>query len=377
MAKFQIKDFVSIVAGMVNYLRGTNSEITDYNVGSVARTMTESVAQEVDEVYQQFLNGIREAIQTAIFKGFSFPAEAAEAANGVIRVNVTPGSAAVTIAAGSVFVRGDDASITYTSNSAATIAAGASYADIVATCTTTGSAGNCSAGTSFTLQTAPSTFVSAAATADITNGSDAETVDEQLIRFSEYISTISRGPEATLIYGAKTTILYNSAGLAKERVRLAKPVMPYAGDTNLSPALMQLYIHNGVGSTSDELVTACQKVIDGYYDDAGDPVIGWKAAGVVVTVTKATEILLAVAGAMTIDTDLTDEDTARSAVTAAISNHISGLGIGAMLRVSDLIKLARAVTGVIDFVPTSPTANQSPSATAKLMPGAITIALAA
>jgi hypothetical protein len=37
---FQIKNFVSIVAAMVNHMRATQDKITDFNVGSVARTLS-------------------------------------------------------------------------------------------------------------------------------------------------------------------------------------------------------------------------------------------------------------------------------------------------------------------------------------------------
>ena len=64
---FQIKDFLSIVASMVNYMRGATSKITDYNVGSVARTMVEAPAIEIDQLYQQMLFGLRDAIPTATY----------------------------------------------------------------------------------------------------------------------------------------------------------------------------------------------------------------------------------------------------------------------------------------------------------------------
>ena len=45
---FQIKNFVSICAGMINSMRANQTQITDFNVGSVARTLIEAPAIEID-----------------------------------------------------------------------------------------------------------------------------------------------------------------------------------------------------------------------------------------------------------------------------------------------------------------------------------------
>ncbi len=56
---FQVKDFRSIVASMVNHVRATTTKITDFRVGGVARTLLEAPAIEIDELYQQMFNGLR------------------------------------------------------------------------------------------------------------------------------------------------------------------------------------------------------------------------------------------------------------------------------------------------------------------------------
>ena len=47
---FQIKDFASITAGMLNHARSVTSKITDFQPGSVARTIMEAPAVEVEEL---------------------------------------------------------------------------------------------------------------------------------------------------------------------------------------------------------------------------------------------------------------------------------------------------------------------------------------
>ncbi len=102
---FQIKDFASIAASMMNYAKATQGRITDFTVGSVARTLMESPAIEIEELYQQMWLGLKEAIPTAVYNGFGFAKLPAQAARGVVSVSLSPGPAQ-TIGAGARFVTG-------------------------------------------------------------------------------------------------------------------------------------------------------------------------------------------------------------------------------------------------------------------------------
>ena len=46
---FQIKDFTSIAAGLINVVRATTNKVTDFNRGSVIRTMLEATAAEIED----------------------------------------------------------------------------------------------------------------------------------------------------------------------------------------------------------------------------------------------------------------------------------------------------------------------------------------
>src|SRR3546814_2193358 len=100
---FQTKDFVSIVASMINWMRSTQSKITDFNIGSVARTMVEAPAAEIDELYQQFFFGLKEAIPVSVYQSFDFePIEAVPAA-GLVRISIAPVASNTIIPAGTTF----------------------------------------------------------------------------------------------------------------------------------------------------------------------------------------------------------------------------------------------------------------------------------
>ena len=370
---FQIKSFTSIVASLINRLRATTLVVTDFNVGSGVRTTLEANAQEIEELYRQMVHGIIEAIPTAIYLGFGFPPLPSVVASGNIRVTVTPASTDYTILAGCTF--------TPTVGTASFQAAinvdlppGASYVDVPVAAVAAGSAGNVVAGTMFTLSTPPPAFVSAEALVAITNGADAETPDQTKLRFGQYITTLSRGTLASLIYGAQTAALTNAAGAITEQVKLAVPVE--ATISNLAPLYvypLNLYVHNGVGGTSSALVALCQQIINGYTDpNTGLLVSGWKAAGVPCTVIAATEAPLAVTGVCYALPGYTSSVLAGLAQTA-IATYLTGLTIGQTAIFAEMIALVMAIPGMSDFQVSTPTDNTTAASGFKIMPGALTI----
>ncbi len=89
---FQIKKFNSIVASMINWVSSNTSLITDFNVGSVARTILEAVALELEELYYQLLRAVEEAIEEAIYRTFNFPRNPSQKATGTVRFTRLTGS---------------------------------------------------------------------------------------------------------------------------------------------------------------------------------------------------------------------------------------------------------------------------------------------
>jgi hypothetical protein len=82
---FQIKKFNSIVASMVNWVSSATDRITDFNTGSVVRTILEVVAIELEELYYQLLRAVEEAIEEAIYRTFNFPRNPSQKATGAVR----------------------------------------------------------------------------------------------------------------------------------------------------------------------------------------------------------------------------------------------------------------------------------------------------
>jgi hypothetical protein len=107
---FQTRDFLSILAGMINRMRATQAEITDFNIGGVARALLEAPAIEIEALYIEYVNGLLDAIPAAVYLGFSFDRlPAARAAGEVVFAGEEEREFAVTIPVGTeVAVPGTD-----------------------------------------------------------------------------------------------------------------------------------------------------------------------------------------------------------------------------------------------------------------------------
>lgn len=368
---FQLKDFNSITASMINWMKAVTTKISDFNVGSVVRTMVEAVAAEIDELYQQFFLGVKEAIPVATYNSFSFDRLKAVSATSLIRVTIEPSEVALIIQAGTTF-SGIGLPSTYSVLADTTVPAGASYVDVAVQADATGVIGNIASGQSFAMNPEVSGFVSATNLAAFISGQDEETDDERKDRFAAYINSISRATTSALKYGLSTATLTDAAGNITERVAASAIIEPYLSDPNKPIALVECYIHNGVGNTSAALVAQAQKVIDGYYDASGNAVPGYKAAGIPTTVYPASEFAQDVDGVLTPDDGY---DAVALAVSAneAVAAYLLALEIGKPALRAEIIHLVQAIDGVYNFSLSTPAADVPVSAKQKIMPGSLDI----
>lgn len=368
---FQVKDFTSITASMLNWMRSTQQRITDFNVGSVARTLVEAPAAEIDELYQQFFFGLKEAIPVSVYNSFDFEAIDAVPASGLVRVTITSSATDTLISAGSTFSH-TSGGTDYTSVQDVVIVAGNTFADVRVVSTQPGTIGNIGAGVSFTLNPTLNGFVSATNLSPFMNGIDAETPEARKLRFNAFIQSLNRGTVAALEYGLKTTQLLDAGGNLIERVVSVSVVEPYLDDPNQPISWVQCYVHNGVGSTSSALVNKAREVVYGYYDEQGNAVPGWKAAGVKVDVHAALEQTVDVTGVLTALAGY-DKPTLIASAGEAVFAYLQGLDIGAPAILSEIIALVMEIDGVYNFVPSAPVGDTVVDKKTKIMPGMIAI----
>lgn len=333
---FQIKDFRSIVASMVNWMRASQSKVTDFNVGSVARTLVEAPAVEIEELYQQYFIGLREAIPVATFKSFGFdllgPAIAIGAVSAAQDVARTTN---LVIPAGTTFESDDGR--TWSSTAATTWATGETFVRIPVAAASAGAAWNAPEGT-----VNKSAFFGTGVTISnqaITSGRDAETEAERETRFAEFVASLSRGTNDAIRYAAGQAKLVADSGWITEyvtRVGLAEV-----------PGRTTVYLYASIGVPSSELITAAQRTIDGYrIEDTGEIVTGVRAAGVQVDVVAMAERTVSMAADVELLAGYTMTAAINQSLQDAFGTAISGLQSGSVLYLDELGERLRAVRGI-------------------------------
>lgn len=280
---FQIKDFISITASMINWMKVSQSKVTDFNVGSVARTLVEAPAVEIEELYQQFFIGLREAMPVATFRSFGFDKLPTTVATGVVSISQNEARTSdLLIPSGTLFKATDGRE--YASLQDVTWLTGTTFVRVPIISSLPGVMGNADAGVIY-----ESSFFNdevKISNQAITTGRDSETESEREIRFAEYIASLSRGTNEAIRYIAGQNKIVSTEGWIEEYVtRIGMQEIP--GRTTV-------YLYTSLGMPSGELIERCQKAIDGYHNvDTGQIVPGYRPSGVRVDVVPMAERTIA------------------------------------------------------------------------------------
>lgn len=368
---FQIKDFRSIVASMINLMRASSKKITDFNIGSVGRTLIEAPAAELDQLYQEMFHGLKEAIPVATYNTFEFGLLPASASTGVLTFYASGGHTADILIATGTLCKNQTTNKLYRTTFDVFLVVGATEVSVAGVADSTGLDTNCDANSILLIVGSISGVSGVSNLTPFTGGRDIESEDERKLRFQGFISTLQRGTLAALRYGASTAVVRDVNGIVQERVVHIGIIEPYEVDPIANnPGFVQIYLHNGVGGTSPALVTATQTVIDGSYLPDGTPVPGWKAAGVVVTCYAASEVVQAVTGVVTV---LAGYQSAAvlAACTSVVSGYLLALKIGESAILAEIIERIMAVPGVYNVALSVPAADVAVTGSQKIMPGVV------
>ncbi|ELK5289401.1 baseplate J/gp47 family protein [Salmonella enterica] len=273
---FQLKNFVSIAASMLNYVRSTTGKVTDLQPGSVTRTLIEAPAAEIEELYVQVFNGIREAIPVAVYNSINFPKLAPHYASGRVTVSaITPLTQPLVVPKGTQFLARDGrvyvtvGDLTWTpKDSSGTDQKHFTFPVVSLNPGVTQNAAAQEINASPFFPQDQFTFNST----DMINGSDEETDAARDIRFADYIQSLSRGTEAALLYGARSAKILDAAGNIIESVARAS--------LTVSTGSVQVNIWGTNGAPSPALINRVQEIELGYRDANGVTVPGYAAAGI-------------------------------------------------------------------------------------------------
>lgn len=373
---FMVKDFASITASMINLMRASTKKITDFNIGSVARTLVEAPAAELDQLYQEMFHGLKEAIPVATYNTFEFDLMGASAATGVLTFYAVGGHTADILIATGTLCKNATTNKLYRTTRDVFLVVGASEVSVSGVADTVGIDTNCDANSILEIVGAITGISGVANLTPFTGGRDVETEDERKLRFQGFISTLQRGTLAALRYGASTSVVRDVNGIITERVVYISIIEPYEVDPlSNNPGFVQIYVHNGVAGTSPPLVAETQKIIDGYYLDDGTPVPGWKAAGVVVQCFAATEVTQDVTGTVTILAGYQSADVLATC-TSAVRDYLLALPNGESAIRAEIIERIMAVPGVYNVALPAPAADVDVTKSQKIMPGTVSLTAA-
>ena len=361
---YQPKPFFDIAADLVEVCRTSSEDLTDFNVGSVVRTLLESQAVGLEDLYIAFNEGVQEAIPAALYAAFDMQRLPAVRARGKLRITIAESASDFTLPAGALFsTAGGEAN--FESDEPLTIAAGQTVGEVSAVCTSSGVVGNVPSNTITLLTGASLSVQSVTNPIAFSQGADQESDAQMKARFQAFIASIARATPASLEYAARVQKRYNEDGTILEQVaRVA--LQEFAG-------YVRLFIYNGSGSTSDALVDQVQLAIDGYYDPVNEATIpGYRAAGVFVWVGAMAEKPVSVTAAVDLLPGYGATTAMESAVRTALEYAVRTSPSGEPLTVARMQNAALSVPGVRDVVIT-PAQSIDCAANEALIPSAVTI----
>ena len=356
-----------IAAALVEQVRTTTDRLTDFNVGSVTRSLLEAVAAELDSYYQDLYFGLAAAIPESIYAGFDFPVLPARAATGIVTFSVVVAPVTpITIPSGTRVATRDG--IDFRTTAAVTLTAPARTINAPVICTQTGPVGNVPAATITVLAAAPGQLDAVTNAAPFVTGADAESEAARQTRFMAYILSLAGGTLAALEYAAKIPTLTDPAtGAILEYVYRAAACESVGG--------VDLYIYNGVDGASTALLAAVQRLIDGYRDPVTDAWIGgYGAAGTRVTARAMAFKPLAVSLELVVGLT-TDHDATRAALATALDTWLRAALPGQQIRPLDLRNIAYGLPGVLGAAIVQPATALTVPAGAIMTLGTLTVTL--
>jgi hypothetical protein len=347
----KIKPYLDILNGMLTHLLTTDSGVTDINIGGVARTLLESAAVEIDELYRVLFRTISEAIPTAIYSGFGFSKLPAVSSSGFVAITVmnAPGFDVV-IPAGTEFVSSSTGYVFKTVD-VNYLRSGRTSLSVYVASSTAGIIGNIPA-RDLSLQRSADisalisfNVLSATNPSEFINGENEESDDSQARRFRLFIKSIQGGTIDAIKYRASVQRIADSSGTV---IELVKAVAVYE-----SPGHVYVYVQSSFESTSSAMVNLVSKALSGYVDSSGVIVAGVRPVGMRVDVLPASRRAVNMTVKVILDNGYT-----KAGVTGilyrAIDNCIRSTAPGTVNYSENIIKAAYAVTGVVSMSITLP-----------------------
>lgn len=396
---FLNKSFSQILNDMLTHLTASSS-ISDANVGSVARTLMESVALVMDEAYFQLVNILNSSyLNTATGtdldkKASDFGVQRKLSLQSNVLVTFS-GSGAPIIPSGTIVyvpASGNVPQINFL-----TTAAGSLNTPIPAICQIAGSLGNVGVGSINKISNNPDpTLITGVTNSDPASGGQDQEADNTFRgRIQAYLLSLSKGTVNSII----------SACLNVTSVKVAKVLEGFSvsgyilstspslivndlsGSATLNPpnfpgtqlGNITVIIDNGTGSLPDSIVPTVQDILLG---DPNNPTVlpGYVAAGIQCFTTRPKNAVVTIDIAISINENILDTATLENTITNTLASFIQTKDIGAELFLSEIVDQVMNLNGVTDIpfatiLLNGTNNNVTPTPAEKLIPGTITITI--
>lgn len=312
----KIKSMYDVFNNLVEWITAKTDKITDFNIGSAARTLTEAIAIQFEEFYFSMKQNVLYAIENSIYTSFGFDLKLSKASSGYVTVEFEEAlPSSMIFPKGTIFCTSGDYGYIYF-ESTEEVYAEKGYGSIMIPikCKTDGTIGNVPPGAITTIVTTNSIIKSVENVTAFTNGVNEETSSERKKRFQIYIKTLARGTSDSIVYGC----------LEVEGVTGAWCDDKYAG-------YVKLYAHNSDGELPDDLR---QKILDN--------VTNYRAGGIEVWVLPIVKKPIDLSLKVMIG-DSYDTSTYEELITMLINNTLNEYSVADNFYTADVIHAVKSV----------------------------------
>lgn len=245
----KIRSMYEVFNNLVEWITAKTDKITDFNVGSAIRTLTEAIAIQFEEFYFSMKQNVLYAIENSVYTSFGFDLKMSQASTGYVTVEFEePLPSALTFPKGTVFCTAAIYGYIYYESTEEIYAEQGCYSIMIPVqCKTAGTTGNIPIGAITTIVTTNAIIRSVENKTAFTNGVNEETSAERKKRFQNYIRTLARGTADSIVYGT----------LEVDKITGAWVDDSYIG-------YVKVYAHNSEGELPDELRLEVLKNLQNY-----------------------------------------------------------------------------------------------------------------
>lgn len=320
---FVFRKASQIIKSEIDDVLTHTNKINDFTVGSVARTMVEAEALEIEKLYYYSLENLKQAIDEGVTTAFGFTRKKATYAYGNILVRLTaPLPQDLIIDRGSLFYSTNpNYQQQYRTNIAYRIPKGSQSFTIAVYCTVIGTYGNIPENT-INRSTDIGELVSITNPEAFNTGTDEENPEAAKVRFRQMIQSLAMGTNQSLVYAAESVPNVAGASLFESTY-----------------GAVVIYAHDANGNLSRDL-----------QQDIADRLVEYKPAGIKVFVMPTHKSVVTLDIYVEVSDSTLESDSFLDMIRQSMSDYINTLTVGDPLYKSNIIQKIMDVsdTGILD-----------------------------